>query len=421
MLTRRYYYRRSRHLLFLIFLPIIFLSLHAQDSQIELKVVSEQANIRVAPDIGSTIIHMAPQGSVFTSLGKEGEWYQIRYLPEIGDAITGFVHKSLVLEIIKPSLEKVAKPPEKKAEPVVKPRAPEPKKPEEPPTPPLKKEPVAIEKPPRERGLPPIAPSTSPLREKVLPISLSLFGGVKYVEGGDINTGALGLADFYNASLPGDQVGEVQALHLSYIIGGEVAFTIHPNLTIGIGADYFIAHSESAVSYAGGSTTADLTIRPEMNMLPIRLTLSCYIIPKFYIKSGIEYHLAKCSYLYQFQQGDYWKQYQGEANARGLGILAGFGFVEHFTQNISFFIEAMGRYARVMDFKGKNIFNDSDGLESIEEGFLYIFKSQTSPDTTHSLLFIRDKKPSEAGVSDPQKATIDFSGVSLRAGIMLRF
>jgi hypothetical protein len=74
-----------------------------------------------------------------------------------------------------------------------------------------------------------------------------------------------------------------------------------------------------------------------------------------------------------------------------------------------------------MDFKGKDIFKDSDGLESIEEGFLYIFKSQTSPDTAHNLLFIRGKKPSEAGVSDPQKAFIDFSGVSLRAGIMLRF
>ena len=147
MLTRRYYIIRSRHLLLLIFLPIIFLALHAQDSQTKLKVVSEQANIRIAPDIGSTIIHLAPQGSVFTSLGKEGEWYQIRYLPEIGDAITGYVHESLVLEIIRLPLEKVVKPPEKKAKPVVKPRAPEPKKPEQKPIPPRKKEPVAIETP----------------------------------------------------------------------------------------------------------------------------------------------------------------------------------------------------------------------------------------------------------------------------------
>lgn len=434
--SNNYRYRRSQHFLFLTLLVVIaslYPALSAQAIQTELKVVSELANIRVSPDIGSTIIHMAPQGTIFTALGKEGDWYRIRYLPKGRDeAITGFVHESLVLEIGEPLPSSLVvpkqdiRPPEKKTEPqtVKKPEIPEPEKPAEKPKPPPQKEPVAVKKPPVKQDFPaPSQPQAKPfsLPEKRPPISLSLSGGGKYAEGGDINAGALGIADFYNATLPGDQVGEVKPLHLSYIIGGEIALAIHPNLTIGLGADYFIANSQSSVAYAGGETDANLTVQPEINVLPIRISLSCFVLPEFYIKSGIEYHLAKCSYIYRFQQGDYWKQYQGEADARGLGIMAGFGYVADLSPNLGFFIETMGRYARVMDFQGQDFLNDSTGLESQEEGYLYIFKSQTSPDTTHDLLFIREKKPSEAGVSDPQKATINFTGVSLRAGIILRF
>ena len=49
---------------------------NTQESSGKLEVVTEQANIRLEPDIGSTIIHQAPQGTMLESTSKQGEWYQ---------------------------------------------------------------------------------------------------------------------------------------------------------------------------------------------------------------------------------------------------------------------------------------------------------------------------------------------------------
>ena len=40
---------------------------------------------------------------------------------------------------------------------------------------------------------------------------------------------------------------------------------------------------------------------------------------------------------------------------------------------------------------------------------------------TYSLLFIRNKIPTEAGVSDPRLAVLDLSGLTLRAGLRIKF
>jgi len=84
---------------FLIATVFLFASLNAQENQIKLKVVSELANIRDNADIGSMIIFQALQGAVFTSLGKEEEWYHIKYVQDNGEIINGYVHESLVSEI----------------------------------------------------------------------------------------------------------------------------------------------------------------------------------------------------------------------------------------------------------------------------------------------------------------------------------
>ncbi len=169
------------------------------------------------------------------------------------------------------------------------------------------------------------------------------------------------------------------------------------------------------------SSETSLSAQPEVQALPFRAFLSCSVLPQLYVKSGVEYLMAKCSYLYRSEEGDAWKEWKGDASSHGLGIMAGLGFIFDIDSNISLFIETSGRIAKLNNFEGTHAYQDSEGLEYTEEGSLYIYDGQISKDLSYPLLFIRDKKPSEAGVSNPKKATIDFSGVSLKVGIKFRF
>ena len=384
-------------MVFLIITVFLFASLNAQENQIKLKVVSELANIRENADIGSMIIFQALQGAVFTSLGKEEEWYHIKYIQDNGETINGYVHESLVSEIKLPTAEKEEKSERKSGESVALKQAKAPK--------------TII----HEQKTVPSAIS------KDAPFSISFSGGGNYVAGGDINKGAAGWADYNLDDLQIDTQQNFKPVHLSLLFGGEISFQLNKDLSLGIGADYLFGRKNSSYELSGVSPATFLSVQPEVQALPLRVFLSCSVLPQLYVKSGIEYFMAKCSYLYRSEEGEAWKEWKGNASSQGLGIMAGLGFITAVDSNISLFIETSGRIAKLNDFEGTHTYQDSEGLEYTEEGLLYIYDGQVSKDIFYPLLFIRDKKPSEAGVSNPKKATIDFSGVSLKVGIKFRF
>jgi hypothetical protein len=97
------------------------------------------------------------------------------------------------------------------------------------------------------------------------------------------------------------------------------------------------------------------------------------------------------------------------------------GFVHDFTPHISVFIEASGRYAKIENLKGEDTHRDSSGFEYKENGHMYIYQGEVPNKDSYSLLFIRDKEPSGYGVSNPEKAILDLSGLSIQAGLRIRF
>ena len=362
------------------FLFLFLTNTGAQESLFKLKVVTEQANIRLKPDIGSIIIQQIQQGTVLESLGKEGEWYLVKLEPEEGKQVSGYVHESLVIEI-----ERI---------------------PQE----------IEIKEPP------PSPPITPPSFKPTLPqLDLFISGGGNFFKGGDLNRGSQGLADFYRDTLGIQGKGEIKPVHLSYILGGELNFPLSSRLFLGLGADYFQGEKKSSIEFQRGSSSEIFTARPKIQALPLRLVLSFYILPNFYTKNGVEYYFARCTYSYRFQKEDFSQEWRGEADAQGFGFLGGFGFVHDLTSHISIIVEATGRYAKLKGFKGKDNYTESTGLTSTEEGILYIYQGQISEQKSYPLLFIREKKPTEAGVIDPKEATIDFSGVAIKAGIKIRF
>jgi hypothetical protein len=379
-------------------------SLWAQEPRTQLKVVSEIANIRQNPDIGSAIIQQLPQGTVLEATQKQGEWYVIQLKLDEGKILSGFVHESLVTVIGGPAPEEV-----KIAEPVR----------EEP----IKEEPVKVEEVEKARPvkIQPQIQESPPGTPEYPKFCVSFSGGMGYVLGGDLNEGAIGLGDYYAASLGESKSGSVSSLHTGYIFEGEMNFTFSSKFFLNVGGAYFSGSKESLIEHPEGTYVEVYTTRPHIRSIPVKISISYYPNPAFYIKLGGEYHFAKCSYFYRFDEGEYWQEWKGDASGQGPGIFGGVGIEANPTGNVRFFLEMLGRYCKITNFSGSDEYNDSTGYQSSENGTLYIYQGHITEAESYSLLYIRERKPSEAGVSDAKAATIDLSGFEVRVGIRFKF
>ena len=97
---------KGKVLMYLILTSLLILPavVHAQKQ--EIRVVVENATIRIKPDVQGDVIQEPSVGAVFEVEGKEGDWYEIKVRTEVGVLITGYIHEMFV--------EKLA---EKKPEP----------------------------------------------------------------------------------------------------------------------------------------------------------------------------------------------------------------------------------------------------------------------------------------------------------------
>lgn len=243
---------------------LLFLtSAEAQEPVTKLKVVTEQANIRLRPDIGSIIIQQVPLGKILESTKKEGEWYLIRIKTDLGEQATGYVHESMVKVIERPPGAK-----EEIVEQI---------------------EPEITEKVEEKPQIKPVSePPPTPRQPSEFQFELCFLGGGNYVSGGDLNRGATGFADYYRDLLTIQGEGEIKPARLSYIFGGEFAFPLSPNFYMGLGLDYFLGEKESVVKFQDSSLT-ETHMHPRIQAFPIRLFITYYPIPILYLKTGIEY------------------------------------------------------------------------------------------------------------------------------------
>jgi hypothetical protein len=366
----------------------------AQEAPYKLKVVAEQANIRLKPDIGSIIIKQVPQGTILNSSGKQGEWYQIIIETDEKERASGYVHESLVV-VISPL-------PPKEKEKAQK-----------------LKEVTSKDEPTEIKVYPTISPPSPPSKHR---FDLSLSGGAGFINGGDLNTGTQGLADFYRDALSLEGSGEVRSVRLSYVFGGELSFSLFSDISVGLGADFLQGEKKSQVDFRMNDTTTQSFItQPKIQALPLRLFLTFSPFSSFYIKTGVEYYFAECVYLYRLERGELWEEHQGEAKAQDFGFLGGFGFEWEISPPLSFVIEALGRYARITGFEGKNTYRDSESSLSTEEGKLYFYQGVAGIDATYPLLFIRKNEPAGSDIAEVREAVVDFSGLSLKVGIRIRF
>ena len=405
----------------LVVLSLLFLSsAEAQEPIPKLKVVTEMANIRLNPDIGSAIIHQVPQGKIIETTGKQGEWFLVKIEIEEGQEVSGYVHESTVI-VVEGSPPEIIPAPEKKEEITEPEKITEEEKMEEVKEEEVKEEVVKEEVKEEEPQIPEI-PEPTPEREPSKPrVSLWLMGGGKHAVGGDLNSGSQGFVDYARDYNSITEEFPIDKLHLCYILGGELSFPIGSNFYLGIGVDYFEGEKESLLVLQE-SPLVEVRTRPKLEAIPVRLTLSYYPVPSFYLKTGVEYYFAKCEYYYRYEDHTHWKEWHGKSKIQGSGVLGAVGLDLRVASWLSFVVEATGRIAKITGFEGSDTSIDSDGLEYVEQGTLYYYKTHATGGEDIPLLYIRLRKPSEdVLISDPRRAIIDYSGVSLKAGFIIRF
>lgn len=401
---------QKRVLFFLVALSLLAVSARAgaaPDGQgIRLRVTAEQANVRERPDIVSTILRQFPEGATLEAERKEGEWYAVLVEKEGGGFILGYVHESLVA-VIEPAPAAPPKEPVQKQEP----RA---------------VEPVEVKEEPRRPTVPPAPPAPKEVagREKY---GLVLWIGGRRAEVGDLNDGAEGLARYYGSRLSAVADGEVDPVHFGYLFGAEVRIPLAPGFFVSLGAERTSADASSSINYKGGTSAAAYSAQPAVKLTPISLAVLIYPVRYVYAKAGLDFTLARCSYLYRLDtpgpdaaEGS-WEEFDGRANSFGFGYQIGFGVEWPIASFVSLVTELAYRYSRFDGFDGEELHRDSTGAESRQEGKMYRITASAGGAETYTLVFIRDKTPTEAGVIAARKAQLDLSGYSLKLGLSVRF
>ncbi len=369
-----------------LFLILLFTPIQkalGQETIFKLKVVADQANIRLEPDISSIIIRQVPQGTILNAREKIENWFSVQITTKQETVVSGYVHESLVIVIEPGPVEK---------------------------------------KPPRIKKTRPVTPAPEQ-KQRTTPSTffLSIMGGGNYIQGGDINLGIKGLAGLYEDTLRIKGEGKIGSVHWGYIFGLEVSFPMSENLSWGIGVEHFQGKNKGQWEYPQGESSSLLLVRSNLRATPANLFLTYYPFSYLYIKGGISYYFARFTYDYRFQTEDLTEQWEGKSNAQGLRLSGSLGFSKKYSSNLSLFAEITGRLAKMQGFKGKENFQDSSGKNSSQEGTLYHIQTQILEERTHSVLFIRKTRPNEAGIIAAQKAQIALSGVSLKIGLRFHF
>jgi hypothetical protein len=377
---------------------------------ITLQVTAEQANIREKPDLTSPVVKQVVVGAVLEAEKKEGEWYEVRVDLDTGGTAVGYVHESLVRVVAggpakaAPAAKTVKEPPpgEVKAPPA---EAKEPTKPA-----PQQSEPSA--KPPE---------SGAPEKKPEVRRSVSLWFGGRYAMVGDLNDGAAGMADYFASRLGADKSNDVSSVHVGSAFGAEYRHPLTGGVDVAVGAGYFSAEQSSTINFKDQPTTTRYMTTPGVSAIPVSLSLVFHLTPRLYVKAGAELAFAHCEYLYRFEEGGAVQEWQGSADAVGIGLALAAGYELHLSGTVSVFAEAGYRKLQLNSLDGEEIYRESGKTDVTTKGTLYFSRSALPDGSTFAAVFIHPDFPGGTGVVEARKAELSLSGTSLHVGLRVQF
>jgi len=250
-------------------------------------------------------------------------------------------------------------------------------------------------------------------------LTIRLYGGGTYLQGGDINSGMKGWADYYKAyygtyGYP-QQTGSFAPVHLGFDAGGDIIFHLTTRFGIGLGAEYLMATKSSTLAFQSTASSFTMRFVGIPSAIPAKLSLF-YFLPlgnrvRVSLHAGAGYYSASAR-LESHSSIDYII----DSSAKGIGYHGGLGLEWELFPKFCLLIEAAGRYASLSGFEGDVTMVGLGGWK----GKLYYWGATASFLDKFNYIDLLIGAPGGTGFLFVREAKIDFSGFSLRAGFVIK-
>ncbi len=260
-------------------------------------------------------------------------------------------------------------------------------------------------------------------------LSLKVRGGLNYLQAGDVNPGSQGIFDlgkyYYNPSNGWSQTGGYKALHYGFDIGADLILQFNRHLGMSIGTGYLQSSKTSQATFSkSGAIAVTITTIPKLWALPVRLALffTQHLGNKLNFTACAGGEFYPTAHFHLISNGLFWSTQRTYSEHRvGLGAVGSLGMEYKMYHKLAFFIEAQGRYARFNGgFKGVYKYWNSNFDFGTIPGNLYYHEDQFSGGVYR---YFRNEETHTPAIppNTVREAIIDFSGVSLQAGIRIHF
>jgi hypothetical protein len=255
-------------------------------------------------------------------------------------------------------------------------------------------------------------------------LTIRLYGGGTYLQGGDLNSGLKGWTDYWKAyygkyGYP-EQTGLFNPVHFGYHAGGDIIIHLTSRFGLGVGAEYITATKSSDLTFL--SSNADITwkIVGKPSALPIKLSFF-YFLPlgnsvSISLHGGAGYYQARTRLESHFQTTTTLTDYLIDASAKGIGYHGGLGLEWKLFSKLYFLLEAAGRYAPLSGFKGDTTIVGQGGWK----GKIYYWGAKASFIDNFNYIDLLISAPGGTGFTFVREAKIDYSGFSLQAGFVIK-
>jgi hypothetical protein len=252
-------------------------------------------------------------------------------------------------------------------------------------------------------------------------LTFRFYGGGSYLQGGDLNDGMKGWTDYWKANylLQGypTQAGSFSPVHYGYEFGGDIIIHLTARFGIGLGTELVQASKSSVLTFQSSSTTLTWTIVGKLSALPVKASLF-YVLPlgsgaAISFHAGVGYYSAKARLESHMKTSDE-TSYLIDSSAKGLGYHAGLGLELKLFPKVFLLIEGAGRYLVLSGFEGSVTMSPSGGWK----GKLFYWGASNSYLASYNYIDLVGGAP--GGVTFVREAKIDYSGLSLRVGLVVK-
>ena len=259
-------------------------------------------------------------------------------------------------------------------------------------------------------------------------VTIKLKGGAAYVFATEYNAGLRGAGDYLTAVV-GSPAGDYRPLHLGAEFGAEIIVPLGGGFSLGLGAGYLRASSESIFAYDSLLFTVAETITPRITAVPIVLNFHYELSLGKALRLDL-YAGAGCT-LATFRQdfrttADFFSFEETEsflAHKAAFGGQAGIALEFEIARGFDIFVQAEGRLAALTDIRGDATSQGNWFLGSWTGGaspaYLWAY-TLTDSEKAYPQLAVSLGAPSGTGISAVGKARLDLSGASIAAGIRIR-